>query len=103
MGVVLGGAAAGALLFAAVPLQRAAERLTGRETPRSAPAQASGKEDAYRAALRLALRDRVLTREEELGLALLSDELGLTSRRAREIQYDVEAEGRPAPRVKPSR
>lgn len=103
MGVVLGGAAAGALLFAAVPLQRLAERATGRETLRSAPAVGSAKEDAYRAALRLALRDRELTKDEELGLALLSDELGLTSRRAREIRYEVEAEAQPVPRVKPSR
>ena len=97
---VVGLVAAGALVFAMAPLQRAADRLAERAVP-SAPSSvpvpvpgpaSGGKEHAYRSALRAALRDKVLTREEEVGLAHLSDELGLTHKRAREIWHEVDAE-----------
>lgn len=102
-GLVMGGVVAGALLFAANPIQRAIERdwadraqaTTSAAFPmaRGAPAAATAsKEEAYRNALRIALRDRVLTEDEEVQLAHLSDELGLTHRRAREIRNEVQRE-----------
>lgn len=95
-GVIYGGAAAGLLFFALAPIQRAAERFAHKAVPITGSvvavesAGAAGKEEAYRAALRVALRDRKLTRDEELGLAHLSDELGLTHKRARELWHEVE-------------
>lgn len=92
MGVVLGGAAAGALLFAAAPLQRAAERLAeSASATRAAKGGDEGKEEAFRGAVRLAWRDRALTGEEELALARLADELGLRHARVRELRDEVEA------------
>lgn len=91
-GVLMGGIVAGAFLFAASPLQRVAERVfqrAGNEpvsaTP-SAPAPPSKRRDeAFRRAVRLALRDRRITREEELELHRVADELGLAPSRAHEI------------------
>jgi len=88
-GLVTGGVVAGCFLFAAAPLQRAMESMRDREprvrsTPPSQPlTQACGSHDeAYRAAVRVALRDRRLTREEELALADIAERLGIGARRA---------------------
>ncbi len=92
----VGIAAAGALVFAMAPLQRAAERLAERAVPIPAgldmPSLTSRKEEAYRGALRVALRDRVLTVEDENAIAQLCDEMAVTHRRAREIRLEVEEE-----------
>lgn len=93
----LGILAAGALVFAIAPLSRVADRLAEKAVPLAGPvvavvaAGSAGKEEAYRAALRVALRDKRLSRDEEIGLAHLSDELGLTHKRARELWHEVEA------------
>lgn len=94
MGVVLGGIAAGALLFAAVPLQRAAERLAGGERGVAIAARTSGhpSADAYRDALRLALHDGAMTREEERHLASLADRLGVSYAEALRLRHEVETE-----------
>ncbi|MGQ0535212.1 MAG: hypothetical protein ACT4PT_03980 [Methanobacteriota archaeon] len=93
-GLLMGGLVAGTLLFAAAPIQRAVERLGGDPT---APAHgqgptALGREDLYRRQLALALRDRKVTREEELTLAELADALGIPARRALEIRHEIEGE-----------
>lgn len=103
-----GRLAAGALLFAANPIQRAMERLTdgGERAPaaRADAPQGSGtaeREDAYRHAVRLALRDRTLTREEERHLLRLAYHLGVPTPRAMQIhdmvrlRREAEAEARP--------
>jgi hypothetical protein len=89
----LGIGAAGLLVFAIAPLQRAAERLANVAVPAGAPAAgpANRREQAYRDGLRLALRDRRLTPREELVLADLAEQLGLGARRALEIRQEVEA------------
>jgi hypothetical protein len=96
-GLLMGGVVAGAVVFAASPIQRAMERATDksaarRETTPLPRTSDAGKESAYRVALGVALRDKRLTREETLGLAQLADELGLSHMRAKEIWLDVEAE-----------
>ena len=91
MGVVLGGVAAGALLFAAVPLQRAAERLV--QPPavqRPAPAVASdAAANAYRAALRAALRDGPFDAEKEEHLAEVAHALGVSYPEALRLRREV--------------
>jgi hypothetical protein len=81
------------MLFAITPLQRAAERFAdvampgvgGRRDPTS-------RELAYTHALRFALSEGGVTREEELQLALLADELGLSTQAATRLRHEVEAE-----------
>lgn len=98
----VGIAAAGMLVFALAPLQRAAERLAERAVPISAPAPPAPaaspagardeREQAFRRAVRLALRDRELTREEERHLLDLAHHLGIAPLRAGEIQDEIAAE-----------
>ncbi|HVL88471.1 MAG TPA: hypothetical protein VM681_10790 [Candidatus Thermoplasmatota archaeon] len=88
----VGIAAAGLLVFAIAPLQRAADRLAQAAVPGDDLRRAAGKEDAFRTAARFALRDHRLSTEEELALAHLSDELGLSHRRALELRNEVEAD-----------
>jgi hypothetical protein len=98
----VGLAAAGALVFAMAPLQRAAERLAKKavpiegdppSTPRSlADTKRAEHEDAYQRALRLALRDRVLAREDERELVLIASRLGIAPERAFVLRDEVEAE-----------
>lgn len=90
--------AAGALVFAIAPLQRAAERLAERAVP-VAPAAGSlatragsRASDAYREVLRRYLRDGALTRDEERALAILAGELRLDAGRAFELREEVERE-----------
>lgn len=94
-GLLMGGLVAGALLFAANPIQRAVERLAD-HAPTSlrpaAPHAHAEREDAYRQAVRLALRDRVLTRQEERHLLRLAYHLGVPTPRAMEIHDEVERE-----------
>jgi hypothetical protein len=73
-GLLMGGVVAGALLFAANPLQRRFERDGGRASSKPR----AGAEAAYRSTVRLALRGGDITRAEEEHLARVADELGLT-------------------------
>ena len=90
--------AAGALVFALAPLQRAAERLAEKAVPVAAaggPGAAgagSRAEDAYRGVLRRYLRGGALTRDEERALAVLAGELRLDAGRAFELREQVERE-----------
>ena len=87
-GLLMGGVVAGALLVAARPIERALE---GRPPPR-APQPDAAKEDAFRAAVRLALRDRRITREEEIHLHRVAQHMGIPAGRAHELLVDVERE-----------
>ncbi|HLE97100.1 MAG TPA: hypothetical protein VI997_07005 [Candidatus Thermoplasmatota archaeon] len=102
----VGVVAAGALVFALAPLQRAADHLAERAIPVAAavPADAAappvpGTRDArrrevYAAAVRAALADHTLTREEERMLAHLAEELGLGAGEAADIRHACEDEKR---------
>jgi len=85
LGLVYGGAVAGVFLFAVNPIQRFAEKHA--EGGREAHAI-----ETYRMAARLALRDRQLSKSEELELARLADRLRLTPSRALELLHEVSAE-----------
>ena len=89
-GLVMGGLVAGALLVAARPIERALE---GRREAR-APQPDAAKEDAFREAVRMALRDRVITREEELHLHRVAQHMGIPTGRAHELLIEVERETR---------
>lgn len=112
-GAAFGGAyagiiAAGALVFAMAPLQRAAERLAEKAVPiasvaTGAPVLGAGTpsvvvvpparaEASFRKAARWALRDRRITRAEETHLHELARDLGLDGARAHEILIEVEQE-----------
>lgn len=82
-GLVLGGVVAGALLFAASPIQRALER--GATT-------SDAKLAAYRDAVRYALHDGVVTRKEETHLATLAQHLGIGAADALRMRHEVEDE-----------
>lgn len=89
----VGIAAAGLLVFAMAPLQRAAERLAEKAVPLSTPiSSGTPRESAYRAAARRYLRDGKLSREEERELAHLAGEMGIHAGRALEIRHEVEDE-----------
>lgn len=92
-GLLMGGIVAGAFAFAAQPLQRLMEPASLAPSRAAPSARASGEHDeAYRAAVRVALRDRRLTRDEEVALADVAERLGIGARRAAEIRHDVERE-----------
>lgn len=94
-GPVWGAVAAGLLLFALAPLQRAADALARRAVPSDAipsGAPASRREEVYRKALRVALRDRAITREEETHLHEVAEELGIGAGRAHALMVEVERE-----------
>lgn len=97
-GLLLGGAVAGAFLFAASPIQRALEGRVGRISPAGDTRRAarSDGEEAYRKALRIALRDRNLTRDEETHLYELADQLGIGAGRARALMVEIEREVAPS-------
>ncbi len=98
----LGIAAAGLLVFVIAPLQGLAERFAMKAVPMApvetptTPAQAA-KEDAYKHALTIALRDRALTRDEEIHLYELAEQLGIGASRAMALRVDVELELERAP------
>jgi hypothetical protein len=94
-GLLLGGASAGLLLFAIAPLQRMAERVANAAMPGVGGApehRQSRAAEAYTFALRMAYADKVLTREEERGLAVLAEELGLAHTTALALREEVERE-----------
>lgn len=97
-GLLSGGIIAGVVLFAASPVQKAIERATDRKDAREVPATAASddvrrrREDLYVGALRLAMRDRTLTRDEEVHLHRLAEELGIGAGRAHELMVAVEGE-----------
>jgi hypothetical protein len=95
----VGIAAAGALVFAMAPLQRAAERLAEKAVPITSnlPGQPSSRtrgnkvnEAIFRDATRLALRDRVLTRAEHATLLRLAESLQISVSRAVTLIDDAE-------------
>lgn len=91
----VGLVAAGTLVFAIAPLQRAAERLAERAVPVVPRIGANGSypsESSFRKAVRLALRDRRLTRDEEGHLHELARDLGLDGARAHAIMAEIEQE-----------
>lgn len=91
-GLLMGGVVAGALVFAANPLQRALERSREPGEPDRAPRATPENEDAYRRALRIALRDRAISPEEEVHIADLGERLGIRAGRARELRHEIERE-----------
>lgn len=94
-GLLAGGVLAGVFLFVASPLQRAFEAMrTPKPRYNIGPDTTRNGEAAYRGALRLSLRDRHLSAKERLDLARLADELGLTARRAAELEAAVGAQMR---------
>ncbi|HLE96946.1 MAG TPA: hypothetical protein VI997_06195, partial [Candidatus Thermoplasmatota archaeon] len=93
LGLVVGGMAAGLLLFAIAPLQRMAERVAdvampGVRDPRER-AVALGADEAYREALRMALEDGVITPAEERSLARMARQLGIDPERALDLRDEV--------------
>ena len=94
-GLIMGGVVAGAMLFAAAPIQRAIEGASGGpDAARTGPvaSRLAESERAYKIALRRFLLDGRVAPEEEVALAHLADEAGLTIRRATEIRHEVERE-----------
>ncbi|MGQ0536554.1 MAG: hypothetical protein ACT4PT_10830 [Methanobacteriota archaeon] len=102
-GPVVGILAAGALVFALAPLQRAAERVAvaavpaegapvavGRGRPAAHGGPPTANRDAYRAAVEMALADGVVTRAEERSLAKLAQALGLGPEDALEVREEAE-------------
>lgn len=95
-GLLTGGIVAGTFLFAAQPLQRAMERVVSPSGPAPAAPRPSDEraEAIYVDALRIALKDRRLSREEELHLAELGERLGIPARKALALRHQVESEAR---------
>lgn len=92
-GLLMGGIVAGALLFAANPIQRTMERLASHNVASTPTGPAStASVAAYRAAVRAALRDGTLTRREELHLAEVAEHLGIGAREAARLRHEVEDE-----------
>ena len=96
MGIVLGGVAAGVLLFAAAPLQRAAERLASGERESQSPTTGRDPGEharhSYRLAVKAALADGSITREEDVHLADLAQHLGIGAGDAVRLRHEVERE-----------
>ncbi|HVL46938.1 MAG TPA: hypothetical protein VM889_00095 [Candidatus Thermoplasmatota archaeon] len=90
----VGIAAAGALVFALAPLQRAAERLAERAVPVAEPAPAAAapgaEEETYRVTVRKYLADGMITRAEEGHLARLATRLGIEAERAHDLRHEIE-------------
>lgn len=95
-GLLMGGVVAGALLFAANPIQRAAERIAERAVsiaPAVAQPNPNAGQRAYRLAVLAALRDDdAIGAREEQHLADLADELGIKAGDALRIRREVEKE-----------
>lgn len=88
----IGLGAAAVLVFAIAPLQRAAERLAEKAIPYEPPNSDPRGAESYRRAVRLALKDRRFTADEELQLAAVAHDLGLTAPDAIRIRLEVERE-----------
>lgn len=95
LGLLLGGVVAGAVVFAAFPLQRAAERAI--EARGRTSDKAGGVHDEYRRAAEVAWMDGRLGEKERLLLRQVRDRLGLSSAVAEGIEDEVVA-GRRADR-----
>lgn len=92
-GLLTGGIVAGALLFAAQPIQRAVDRLGATASATVVPAPPTqALAPAYREAVRFALKDRRVTRTEELHLARLAQQMGLGAEDAMRLRHEVEDE-----------
>ena len=103
LGLLVGSVVAGALFFAANPIQRAMESVLHTrqgEPPPSAEAAVAARgsggtqanEAAYVNALRLALRDRLITSEEAVQLHDLAERLGIGAGRAHALFVEVTRE-----------
>ena len=98
--------AAGALVFAIAPLQRAADRLAERAVPVESPAPAStagaprddGGRDAYRVLLRRFVADGRISRDEERALARTAERFGLSHEETVALRHEVEDEIDAGPR-----
>lgn len=93
-GLIMGGVVAGAMLFAASPIQRAVERLqTPAPASASAPAPWSDERavKAYRHAVRAALNDGALNAAEEEHLAEVAETLGIGAAQALRLRREEEA------------
>ncbi|HUR68917.1 MAG TPA: hypothetical protein VM370_06690 [Candidatus Thermoplasmatota archaeon] len=89
LGWLAGGVAAGFLVFALRPLERAASTLANAAMPRVADTEQyrlERRRDIYKAAVESATDDGQLTAKERAMLATLADELGLGAREALEIE-----------------
>lgn len=106
-GLLTGSVVAGAMLFAASPIQRAAERIltgepsarqgpAGPREPSGFPAPTANAEAAYRKAVHLALVGGPLTAQKEVALAEVADELGLRASDATRLRHEVENRHREA-------
>lgn len=87
--------AAGLLLFALAPLQRAAERFADAAMPsvQDTPEWREARRiEVYRSAVRVAWSDGRLSREDEAHLAALTEELQLPPTRALALRHEVERE-----------
>lgn len=96
----LGIVAAGALVFAIAPIQRAAERLAAAAIPETGAASQAARADslddryvrAYRAAVAAAINDGQITSDEEHHLAEVAEHLRIGPLQALRIRRDVERE-----------
>lgn len=94
-GVLVGGVAAGLLLFALRPIERAADRFADKAMPRvrdDEEYRTVRKRDVYRAAVASALQDGAFTEKERDVLATLAQELGLGPAEMRAIERDARAD-----------
>ena len=96
---MLGGVAAGLLLFALNPLQKLADRLANRAMPHvedTREFRTVQTREVYRAALESALADHRISEKERDVLATLADQLGLSAGEARALEREVAAKSRQA-------
>lgn len=99
-GWIAGGIAAGLLVFALVPLQRAAERIAAFALPNAGPVSAMShqdRKDLYQEQLRIAWEDGTLTAKERHLLDVAGERLGLTSEEVVGLEREVLGRLAPAP------
>ncbi|MBI4394016.1 MAG: hypothetical protein HY556_09515 [Euryarchaeota archaeon] len=99
LGSYAGIVAAGLLVFAIAPLQRAADKVADAAMPRvndTSEYLSFRKLEVYRAALEGAVADGVVTEREREILSRLRDKLGITDRDAAAMESDVMAAARGA-------
>ncbi|MGQ0536810.1 MAG: hypothetical protein ACT4PT_12160 [Methanobacteriota archaeon] len=91
-GVVAAAVAAGVMVLAIRPLERAADRLADRAMPGvvdTAEYRTVRKREVYRAAIESAIQDGVITDGERNVLATLQDQLGLAASDALALEREV--------------
>lgn len=99
-GVLAGGAAAGLLLFAVTPLQRAVERVANKAMPNTSatPEYLTFKKfEVYRAAFEGVLEDGKVSAKERAMLVALQAKLGIGAADAEALEGDVRADLAAAP------